>query len=262
MARSPSLKPGDRRVAPEPKPLEPKWGGRRPAPPSEPPSENQGLASERLRARMVERLRQTGIADEGVLRAMGQLPRHRFVDPALASRVYEDTALPIGYQQTLSQPFVVARSLSLARAYCRASGGVQRALEVGTGCGYQAAVMASLFPTVASIERIEGLHQDARRNLAPLALSNLHLLLGDGLQGCEAMAPFEVMVLAAGLPDMPRELLRQLGVGGVMVVPLGWPDQRLVVVRRGLDDQTGAPVFERFEFDAVQFVPILKGVQR
>ena len=223
-------------------------------------SKNPGLASEAMRQRMLGRLAEQGISDSRVLDAIARVPRHIFVDDALASRAYEDTALPIGFQQTLSQPYVVARSLSLALHLGPSpAGGL--ALEIGTGCGYQAAVMSHLFPTTMSVERIEGLHTLARRNLADLARPNLHLVLADGLEWAALNGPFDWIILAAGLTDIPQGLLRQLRYGGVLVAPVGWPEQRLVAVRRG-GTEAQAHDFEREDFDTVQFVPIVKGVQR
>lgn len=220
-----------------------------------------GLASERLRQAMCERLQRQGIADTEVLQAMRRVPRHAFVDPALASRAYEDTALPIGHRQTISQPFVVARSLSVVRELYAGTDPMQRVLEVGTGCGYQAAVMAQLFPWVASIERIEALHQQARRNLAPLALSRLHLIFGDGLEGLPAYGPYSAMVLAAGIAEVPEALLLQLAAGGVLVAPVGGQSQRLVAIRRRVL-QDGSTKWETHAYDEVSFVPMLAGVVR
>lgn len=231
--------------------------------PAEHPLDNPGLAGSRARDRMVERLREQGIRHERVLSAMQKIPRHSFVDAGLASRAYEDTALPIGHAQTISQPYVVARSMDLALTYFQGGDRPRRALEVGTGCGYQAAVMARVFSWVASIERIEALHRQARRNLAPLALASLHLILGDGLEGLPEHGPYDVIVLAAGMADIPGGLLRQLAPGGVLIAPLGAPTQHLELIRRPLDlERFDLRQFERLRFDRVQFVPILQGVQR
>jgi protein-L-isoaspartate(D-aspartate) O-methyltransferase len=265
LAKRPALKPGERATLPPPTQYTPKWGQSvsKPVPAKSPglsSSDNPGLASERLRAAMVARLTKQGISDERVLKAMGQTLRHRFVDDALASRAYEDTALPIGFQQTISQPYVVARSQALALAYCQVPDGPQVALEVGTGCGYQAAVMASLYPTVVSVERIAGLHELAKDNLTGMGLDHLRLVLGDGLVDAQAFGPFDVIVLAAGMADIPGDLLRQLRLGGVMVAPLGQPEQRLQVVRRSLDPFAAQP-YQMFLFESVAFVPILRGIQ-
>lgn len=212
---------------------------------------------------MVARLRQQGIDDEVVLAAMKAVPRHLFVDPALASRAYEDTALPIGHSQTISQPYVVARAIALARSALGESGGGRgRALEIGCGCGYQAAVLAQLFDEVVSVERIAGLHRQARRNLFALKLPNLHLLHADGMQLPSGLGRFRAIFLAAGMPSIPEHLLRELEPGGVLVAPIGSPTQRLVVLRLLPQAVAGAaPAFERREFEEVSFVPILRGLQ-
>src|SRR4051812_4017070 len=157
-----------------------------------------GLTSQRTRSRMVDRLREQGIADERVLGAMAAVPRHVFVEEALASRAYEDTALPIGFSQTISQPYIVARMLELLIEEREPA----RVLEVGTGCGYQAAVLAQIFKEVYSIERIKGLLERARVNLLGLKLTNLRLAHGDGYAGLEKAAPFQAIVVAAA----PREV--------------------------------------------------------
>lgn len=229
---------------------------------------------------MVARLRQQGIKDEEVLAAMKAVPRHLFVDPALASRAYEDTALPIGHSQTISQPYVVARAIALALEFGdrpRFSPGAQepgegrgrppstgrgRALEIGGGCGYQAAVLAQVFDEVVSVERIAGLHRQARRNLFALKLPNLHLLHADGMQLPSGLGRFRAIFLAAGMPSIPEHLLRELEPGGVLVAPIGSPTQRLVVLRLLPQAVAGAaPAFERREFEEVSFVPILRGLQ-
>lgn len=228
---------------------------------------------------MVQRLLQQGIRDARVLAAMAAVPRHVFVDPALASRAYEDSALPIGHGQTISQPYVVARAIELALLHLPGlaqrplssepktdrkirSSGVGRALEIGGGCGYQAAVLAQVFDEVYSIERIAGLHQQARRNLFGLKLPNLHLLHADGMALPSGLGQFRAVFLAAGMPSIPEHLLRELEPGGVLVAPIGAPIQRLVVVRVSPDAQEGAaPVYERREFEEVSFVPILRGIQ-
>lgn len=212
---------------------------------------------------MVARLRQQGIDDEVVLAAMKAVPRHLFVDPALASRAYEDTALPIGHSQTISQPYVVARAIALARSALGESGGGRgRALEIGGGCGYQAAVLAQVFDEVVSVERIAGLHRQARRNLFALKLPNLHLLHADGMQLPSDLGRFRAIFLAAGMPSIPEHLLRELEPGGVLVAPIGSPTQRLVVLRLLPQALAGAaPAFERREFEEVSFVPILRGLQ-
>jgi protein-L-isoaspartate(D-aspartate) O-methyltransferase len=208
-----------------------------------------GMTSQRTRARMVERLREQGIADPRVLAAMGSVPRHLFVEEALASRAYEDTALPIGFGQTISQPYVVARMIQVLLE--KTPGKV---LEVGTGCGYQAAVLARVFPEVYSIERIKGLHERARANLLALRLKNLRLAHGDGYAGLEKAAPFQSIILAAAPREVPEALRRQLAPGGRMVLPLNTSGvQRLLLVERS------GRGFVESELDAVRFVPMEAG---
>jgi protein-L-isoaspartate(D-aspartate) O-methyltransferase len=212
-----------------------------------------GMTSQRTRARMVERLREQGIRDQRVLDAMGSVPRHLFVEEALASRAYEDTALPIGFGQTISQPYVVAKMIEVL-----IQNQPQKLLEVGTGCGYQAAVLAQLFPEVYSIERIKGLHERARANLLGLRLKNLRLVHGDGYAGLQKAAPFQSIILAAAPREVPQALQQQLAPGGRMVLPLeqvGRPGgaQRLVLIER-----SGRGFIES-ELDAVRFVPMTAG---
>jgi protein-L-isoaspartate(D-aspartate) O-methyltransferase len=211
-----------------------------------------GMTSERTRARMVVRLRAEGIADERVLTAIGAVPRHLFVDSALASRAYEDTALPIGFAQTISQPYVVARMIELLLAG-REPG---RVLEVGTGCGYQAAVLARIFPEVYSVERIKALLERARRNLLSLRLSNLRLAHGDGYAGLPAAAPFHSVIVAAAAPRVPEALARQLAGGGRMILPLAGAAgaQRLLLIERSARGS-----LLQTELDPVRFVPMEVG---
>jgi protein-L-isoaspartate(D-aspartate) O-methyltransferase len=210
-----------------------------------------GMTSARTRGRMVERLRAKGIRDERVLAALGAVPRHLFVEEALASRAYEDTALPIGFGQTISQPFVVARMIELLLRDKKPG----NALEIGTGCGYQAAVLAQIFPQVYSIERIKALLERARRNLFALRLANLRLAHGDGYAGLEKAAPFASIVVAAAAPRVPEALLQQLAPGGRMVLPLkaNGGSQRLVLFER-----SGRGFLES-ELDPVRFVPMEVG---
>jgi len=213
------------------------------------------MTSPRTRQRMVERLRDKGIRDERVLAAMAAVPRHLFVDEGLASRAYEDTALPIGFSQTISQPYVVARMIE---ALLRDDALPARVLEVGTGCGYQAAVLAQLAREVYSLERIRGLLERARANLRALRLSNLRLSHGDGNLGLEQAAPFDAIVVAAAARSVPPALLRQLAQGGRMVLPLkSGKDprgvQRLLLVERGVRGFTEAVL------DEVLFVPLETG---
>ena len=210
-----------------------------------------GMTSQRTRVRMIERLREQGIRDERVLNAMAAVPRHLFVEEALASRAYEDTALPIGFGQTISQPYVVAR-MTEALLNGEAPG---RILEVGTGCGYQAAVLAQIFPEVYSVERIKALLERARSNLFGLKLSNLRLAHGDGHAGLEQAAPFRSIIVAAAARATPEPLLRQLAPGGRMILPLrAGPDaQRLVLIERS---RRG---YVESELDPVRFVPMEAG---
>jgi protein-L-isoaspartate(D-aspartate) O-methyltransferase len=209
------------------------------------------MTSQRTRARMVDRLRAKGIRDERVLAALGSVPRHAFVDEALASRAYEDTALPIGFSQTISQPYVVARMIELLLED-RQPG---KALEIGTGCGYQAAVLAGIFPEVYSIERIQALLERARRNLLALRLANLRLAHGDGYAGLEPAAPFHSIIVAAAAPRVPEALLQQLAPGGRMILPLtaGKDRQRLMLVERN------GRAYRETELDPVRFVPMKAG---
>jgi len=212
------------------------------------------MTSQRTRARMVERLREQGIRDERVLGALGAVPRHLFVEEALASRAYEDTALPIGFGQTISQPYVVARMIEALIEQKIA----KKILEVGTGCGYQAAVLASIFREVYSIERIKGLLERARANLLGLRLKNLRLAHGDGYAGLDRAAPFQSIIVAAAARQIPDALLRQLAPGGRMILPLrsgnpGREAQRLVLIER-----SGRGFIES-GLDAVRFVPMEAG---
>jgi len=210
------------------------------------------MTSPRTRARMVERLREQGIADARVLDAMAAVPRHLFVDEALASRAYEDSALPIGFGQTISQPYVVARMIEVLINEKMPG----KILEVGTGCGYQAAVLAHLFAEVYSIERLRELHERARANLRALRLKNLRLAHGDGAAGLEKAAPFDSIIVAAAARELPQALLRQLARGGRMVLPLREPGaeaQRLVLIER-----SGAGYTET-ALDPVRFVPLQPG---
>jgi protein-L-isoaspartate(D-aspartate) O-methyltransferase len=208
-----------------------------------------GMTSHRTRDRMVARLRSRGITDEIVLAAMARIPRHAFIEEALASRAYEDTALPIGFGQTISRPFAVARMLQAARA----GRAIARALEIGTGCGYQAAVLACLAQEVYSVERIGALGEKARSNLRPLRMSNLRLVHGDGTRGLPEAAPFDAIVVAAATPQVPQALREQLAPGGRLVIPVGTDDQELRVVERIANG------YRERRLDPVRFVPLRTG---
>ena len=210
-----------------------------------------GMTSQRTRDRMVARLREKGIRDEVVLAAMAAIPRHIFIEEALASRAYEDTALPIGFEQTISQPFVVARMIEALRGEAP----LGKVLEIGTGCGYQAALLARLATEVYSVERIAGLLEKARGNLRPLRLSNLRLVHADGTQGLPEAAPFDGIIVAAAAPRVPGALLQQLAPGGRMIVPVGSGDQALCLIERAPSGFT-----EKW-LDAVRFVPLRGGKQ-
>ena len=210
-----------------------------------------GMTSQRTRDRMIVRLRDKGISDETVLAAMREVPRHLFVEEAIASRAYEDTALPIGFEQTISQPYVVALMITALRA----GGKLGKVLEVGTGCGYQAAVLAALASEVYSMERIAALLEKARANLRPMRLSNLRLAHGDGAKGLPEAAPFDAIILAAATPDIPRALLEQLAPGGRLVAPVGSDEQELVLVENRKQG------FVETRLDAVRFVPLRGGKQ-
>lgn len=216
-------------------------------------SRGVGFTSQRTRDRMVTRLREQGIVDEAVLAAMAQVPRHLFVDEALSTRAYEDTALPIGFEQTISQPYVVARMIEALRG--PEGRPLGKVLEVGTGCGYQAAVLAQLAKEVYSIERIQGLHERARANLRPMRIANLRLAWGDGYQGLPEAAPFDAIIVAAAAPRMPAALLEQLAPGGRLIAPVGTTAQQLQWMER-----TANGVIER-ALDLVHFVPLRAGKQ-
>jgi protein-L-isoaspartate(D-aspartate) O-methyltransferase len=217
------------------------------------PSKNGGIGmtSQRTRDRMVARLRENGIRDEAVLAVMASVPRHIFVEEALASRAYEDTALPIGFEQTISQPFVVARMIEAMRAHKP----LENVLEIGTGCGYQAALLAQLAREVYSVERIAGLLEKARSNLRALRLSNLRLVHGDGSQGLPEAAPFDGIIVAAAASRVPEAVLQQLAPGGRMIVPVGSGEQALCLLER-----TATGLTEKW-LDAVRFVPLRGGKQ-
>lgn len=215
---------------------------------------HSGLASARVRERMVDRVRELGVRDPRVLNAMRAVPRHQFVDEALASRAYEDTALPIGHGQTISQPFIVARTIELAIETLddprRA-----RVLEVGTGCGYAAAVLAQVFGEVISVERLRALHDRARDNLRSLRLPNVRLVFGDGAQGVASAAPYDAIVAAAAGDELPAAWIEQLRPGGRIVAPVGQERQQLIVATK---DQSGRMQLSNKE--PVRFVPLRGGV--
>lgn len=214
-------------------------------------ADNPGMNSARLRDAMVARLRKAGIVDELVLSAMQAVPRHHFIDEALASRAYEDASLPIGHGQTISQPWIVARMIQTARA----NRTLTRVLEVGTGCGYQAAVLGGVAQEVYSIERIRALHDFARDRLRPLRLTRVRLALGDGMLGLPSAAPFDAIVVAAAGMAIPDALAEQLAIGGRLVAPEGTTEQRLILIER-----TGARNWKRSELESVRFVPLRPGV--
>jgi protein-L-isoaspartate(D-aspartate) O-methyltransferase len=209
------------------------------------------MTSPRARERLVDRLREAGIRDSRVLDAMREVPRHIFMDEAFAVRAYEDTALPIGHGQTISQPMIVAR---MSEALLR--GGVPRkVLEIGTGSGYQTAVLASLIPQVFTIERIGALQERARERLRLIGVSNVRFLHGDGAKGWASLAPFDAILVTAAPEEVPRALLDQLAEGGRMVIPVGGQGgaQQLLLIRRIQG------VFRPEVLDQVLFVPFVAG---
>ena len=216
-------------------------------------SMNIGLNSTRMRELMVQRLQQQGITNQAVLEAMFRVPRHAFVDQGLASRAYDDAALPIGLKQTISQPYIVARMVSLALE----GSSNNRVLEIGAGCGYQTAVLAELYQQVFAIERIRGLYYLGEENLSHLPhTSHIHLIYGDGLKGLPHYAPFDAIVIAAAGLELPQALFEQLAIGGRLIAPLGGARQHLVMFER-----VGTQRWERHELEETRFVPLLPGIQ-
>ncbi|MEP7313120.1 MAG: protein-L-isoaspartate(D-aspartate) O-methyltransferase [Pseudomonadota bacterium] len=210
-----------------------------------------GMTSARTRDRLVQRLRDQGIVDPRVLEQVRNLPRHIFVDEALASRAYEDTALPIGWGQTISQPYIVAR---MTEALLQ-GGPLHKVLEIGTGCGYQTAMLAPFVEKIHSIERIEPLVKRAKLRLQELAIRNVRLKHGDGLKGWPTQAPFDGIIVAAAPLTLPESLLQQLGLGGRLIVPVGAEGQQQLLRVTRLE--TG---FHKEMLGPVAFVPLLGGL--
>lgn len=209
-----------------------------------------GMTSARTRGRMVDRLRQQGIRNEEVLGVMANTPRHIFVDEALSHRAYDDVSLPIGLGQTISQPYIVARMVELAVGAAKRD----KVLEVGTGCGYQTLVLAQLFKTVYSVERLAQLLDKARQRLHELRIRNTRLRHGDGFVGLPDAGEFDAILMAAAPTYVPEALLAQLAIGGRMVFPIGNVDQELRIIERT------ETAFIESKLEKVRFVPMLPGL--
>lgn len=211
-----------------------------------------GMTSQRTRERLVQRLREEGLQDNSVLEVISRTPRHIFVDEAFSHRAYEDTALPIGHNQTISQPYMVGRMTELLLA----GGPLDKVLEIGTGSGYQTAVLSQLVERVFSVERIQALQEKAKERMLALNLRNVVYRWGDGWQGWNAMGPYNGIMVTAGASEIPEALLQQLAVGGRMVIPVGEDGaQKLLLIVR---QEQG---FTQQELEAVRFVPLLGGTQ-
>jgi len=208
-----------------------------------------GMTSLRTRDRMLTRLREQGIKDEVVLSVMGEIPRHIFVDEALSIRAYEDVSLPIGFGQTISQPYIVARMTELLRA----GGTLNKVLEIGTGCGYQTAVLSRVAKEVFSLERIRPLVMKARSHLRTLKCTNVKLDHADGSVGLNSYAPLDGISVTAAASHVPDELKSQLAVGGRLVIPVGTTSQVLYIIERTSTE------FIQTKLETVKFVPLLGG---
>ena len=209
-----------------------------------------GMTSARTRDRLVQRLKDHGIRSNAVLEQIRNVPRHLFVDEALASRAYEDTALPIGLGQTISQPYVVAR---MTEALLDGFTG-EKVLEIGTGCGYQTAVLAPLVKQIYTVERIPELQRKAKQRLRELDIYNVQFRPGDGWEGWAKYGPYDGILVAAAAPELPEKLLEQLAPGGRLIMPLGPSGRQQLVMVTRRDDH-----FEQVSLGAVSFVPLVKG---
>ncbi|WP_136680316.1 protein-L-isoaspartate(D-aspartate) O-methyltransferase [Neptunomonas sp. XY-337] len=209
-----------------------------------------GMTSQRTRDRLVARLQQQGISNEAVLDVIGATPRHIFVDEALAHKAYEDTALPIGFNQTISQPYIVAKMTEELLA----SGSLEKVLEVGTGSGYQTAVLSLLVERVYSVERIKPLQQKASTRFKQLGLRNITLQHTDGGMGLTSHAPYDGIIVTAAPDAVPAELYAQLAIGGVMIIPVGGEQQELLRITR-IDEFR----YDEVRIETVKFVPLLSG---
>nr|WP_298118881.1 protein-L-isoaspartate(D-aspartate) O-methyltransferase [uncultured Pseudomonas sp.] len=208
------------------------------------------MTSQRTRERLIQRLYEEGLSNAQVLEAIRRTPRHLFVDEALAHRAYEDTALPIGHNQTISQPYMVARMSELLLA----AGPLDKVLEIGTGSGYQTAILAQVVERVFSVERIQVLQDRAKERMAQLNLRNVVFRWGDGWEGWSALAPYNGIIVTAAAAEVPQALLDQLAPNGRLVIPVGaGAEQELLLIVR---EEHG---FSRHVLDAVRFVPLLNG---
>jgi protein-L-isoaspartate(D-aspartate) O-methyltransferase len=214
-------------------------------------TEGIGMTSRRTRERMIDRLIEQGISSHKILDAMRNVPRHLFMDDALASRAYEDTALPIGYGQTISQPYIVAKMTELLLDHQH----MKNVLEIGTGCGYQTAVLAQLVDHVYSVERIEPLYKQAKNRLWDLQVRNVSYLHSDGGWGWPEKAPYDGILVAAAPPEIPQALLDQMAVGGIMLIPIG-KERGVQELQRVIRTRTG---YEIESLEPVSFVPFLSG---
>ena len=210
-----------------------------------------GMTSARTRDRLVQRLKDQGIRSADVLERIRNVPRHLFVDEALASRAYEDTALPIGLGQTISQPYVVAR---MTEALLDATGSDGKVLEIGTGCGYQTAVLAPLVKQIYTVERIRELLTRARQRLRELDIYNVQFRRGDGWEGWPKYAPYDGILVAAAANELPKKLLEQLAPGGTLIIPIGPPGRQELARVTRRDDH-----FEQLSLGSVSFVPLVHG---
>jgi protein-L-isoaspartate(D-aspartate) O-methyltransferase len=209
-----------------------------------------GMTSQRTRERLIERLYEEGLSNPHVLEVIRRTPRHLFVDEALAHRAYEDTALPIGHNQTISQPYIVGRMTELLLA----GGPLDKVLEIGTGSGYQTAVLAQLVERVFSVERIQSLQDRAKERLVELKLRNVVFRWGDGWEGWNALGPYNGIIVTAAASEVPQALLDQLAIGGRLVIPVGAGEtQELLLIVREEDG------YSRHVLDLVRFVPLLSG---
>lgn len=212
------------------------------------------MTSARTRTRLVERLRAEGIKNEELLKIIELTPRHLFIDEGLSHRAYEDTALPIGLGQTISQPYIVARMTEMLME----TGSMNKVLEIGTGCGYQTSILSKVAKTVFTVERIRALHMQARKTLTGIGQHNIQYLFADGFNGWHQYAPFDGIIVTAAPPSIPEKLVNQLADGGRMMIPVGSTNtsQDLILVQR-----RGTKIEETF-IEKVKFVPLVGGVAR